>query len=86
MPDENKHNLQFFQASSMRELYDSMRKWQDANNTRLLSISIQQDGGVFCCIALTNPTEVVITSLDGRRHVEVRDSGHLFVSDEGSYA
>lgn len=54
MPDENKRNLQFFEASSMRGLYDCMRNWQDANNKRLLSISIQKDDGKFCCIALTN--------------------------------
>lgn len=53
MPDENKRNLRFFEASSMRELYDCMRNWQDANQTRLLSISIQVDAGKFCCIALT---------------------------------
>ena len=64
MTDENKRNLRFFEASSMRELYDCMRNWQDANQTRLLSISIQEDGGKFCCIALTNPTEVVITSYE----------------------
>jgi hypothetical protein len=71
MPDENKRNLRFFEASSMRELYDYMRNWQDANQTRLLSISIQEDGGKFCCIALTNPTEVVITSHNGYDHAMV---------------
>jgi hypothetical protein len=79
MPDENKRNLQFFEASSMRELYDCMRSWQEANQKRLLSISIQADAGKFCCIALTNPTEVVITSSDGERHARVNDNGCLWV-------
>lgn len=60
MSDENKHNLIYFENSSMRDLFDCMEKWQIANEKRLLSISIQQDGGNFCCIALTNPTEVII--------------------------
>ena len=71
MSDDNKRNLQFFEGSSMRELYDCMQAWQEANRKRLLSISIQEDEGKFCCIALTNPSEVVITSPDGRRQAEV---------------
>jgi hypothetical protein len=71
MSDENKRNLQFFQARSMRELYDCMQAWQDANQKRLLSISIQEGGGKFCCIALTNPSEVVITSSSGNRYTTI---------------
>ena len=71
MPDMNKQNLLFFESSSMRGLYECMDKWQRDNNRRLLSTSIQQDKGTYCCIALTNPTEVVITSEDGLVHVSV---------------
>ena len=67
----NKRNLEYFENSSMRDLYKSMDEWQQANNRCLLSISIQPDAGNYCCIALTNPTEVVITSADGQRHAEV---------------
>lgn len=78
MTDVNKHNLLYFEGSSMHGLYDSMEEWQQTNNLRLLSLSIQQDGGKYCCIALTNPTEVVITSVDGRTHADVyKMSGHL---------
>jgi len=77
MLGENRRNLQFFEASSMRELYDYMRNWQEANHKRLLSISIQEDAGKFCCIALTNPTEVVITSEDGKRQADVTSTGYL---------
>ncbi len=80
MPDENKRNLQFFEACSMRELYDGMQTWQNANQKRLLSISIQADRGMFCCIALTNPSEVVITSADGKRHADVSNGGYLLVT------
>jgi len=58
----------------MRGLYDCMDEWQQANNRRLHSVSIQQDQGQYCCIALTNPTEVVITSADGNSHALVRAS------------
>ena len=71
MTNQNKRNLQFFVASSMRELYADMQQWQEANNKRFLSVSIQEDRGEFCCIALTNPSEVVITSPDGQRYAEV---------------
>ena len=80
MSDENKRNLQFFEACSMRELYDRMQAWQDTNHKRLLSISIQEDRGNFCCIALTNPSEVVITGSDGSHHARVDDNGKLCVS------
>jgi hypothetical protein len=79
MSDENKRNLQFFEAHSMRELYDFMQAWQDANQKRLLSVSIQEDRGKFCCIALTNPSEVVITGYDGKYHAEVTKQGSLHV-------
>jgi hypothetical protein len=71
MSDTNKRNLVYFESSSMRGLYDCMDEWQQANNRRLLSVAVQQDGGNYCCIALTNPTEVVITSPDGKKQVDV---------------
>src|SRR5205085_11820726 len=60
MSDDNKRNLLFFESISVRELYDKMNEWQTVNRKRLHSISIQKDGDVFCCIALTNPAEVTI--------------------------
>jgi hypothetical protein len=80
MSDLNKHNLVYFENPSMRGLYDCMEEWQRDNNRRLLSISVQQDGGNYCCIALTNPTEVVITNADGRRHAQVTSAGSLRVT------
>ncbi len=80
MPDMNKRNLVYFENPSMRGLYDCMEEWQQDNNRRLLSISVQQDGGNYCCIALTNPTEVVITSADGKRHANVTPDGSLKVT------
>jgi len=62
----------------MRELYASMDQWQKANNRRLLSLSVQQDRGNYCCIALTNPTEVVITSADGKKHAHI--TGYPFTN------
>ncbi len=79
MADADKRNLLYFESPSMRGLYDSMNEWQQASNRRLLSVSIQQDGGRFCAIALTNPTEVVVTSADGKKHAIVSENGRLFV-------
>ena len=67
----NKRNLLYFNAKSIPELYKRMEKWQIKHEKRFLSVSIHQDSGVFHCIALTNPLEVVITSEDGQRHADV---------------
>ena len=48
----------------MKGLYDTIESWQIENRKRLLSLNIQKDGDCFCCIALTNPSEVVIVGLD----------------------
>jgi len=80
MSDTNKRNLAYFENPSMRGLYACMEEWQRANNRRLLSISVQRDGGNYCCIALTNPTEVVITSEDGTHHAKVNDKGQLLTN------
>ena len=63
MPDDNKCNLQYFEALSMQELFNIMQAWQNEKSKRLLSLSIEKDGNKFCCIALTNPSEVII--MDG---------------------
>ncbi len=58
--DDNKRNLHYFEAPTMRGLYETMDAWQESNRERLLSVSIEKDGDAFCCVALTNPTEVII--------------------------
>jgi hypothetical protein len=42
-----------------------MDEWQKTNRKRMQSVSIHKDGEMFCCIALTNPSEVIITDIDG---------------------
>jgi hypothetical protein len=79
MTEDNKNNILYFESPSMRALYETMESWQIANHKRLLSMSVQKDGENFCCIALTNPTEVVITSLNGRNHADVTTSSSLCV-------
>ena len=71
MTEQNKRNLLFFEGSSMRELYNLMEDWQNANQKRFHSVSIERDGDGFCCIALTNPTEVVITDSAGGEQAQV---------------
>ena len=63
---DNKQNLQYFEATSMKGLFKNMQDWQVKNEKRLLSTDIQQDGDMFTCIALTNPTEVVLTNERGQ--------------------
>ncbi len=65
MSHENKRNLQYFESPSMKKLYKDIENWQNRNHKRFLSINIQKDCDSFCCIALTNPTEVVITDKYG---------------------
>lgn len=60
MPDDNKRNLQYFEAPTMRELYDMLDAWQQENSKRFLSLNIEKGEGAFSCIALTNPSEVII--------------------------
>lgn len=63
MSEDNKRNLHYFEARSMRELFDVIDAWQVESRKRLLSLNVERDGAGFCCIALTNPTEVII--MDG---------------------
>lgn len=57
-----------------------MTTWQHEKQKRLLSLNIQREGSVISCIALTNPTEVVITSSDGKSHASVSEK-----ADDGYY-
>ena len=66
----DKNNLLYLEADTMRGLYDKMQAWQTTKQTRLLSVSIAREEDRYCCIALTNPTEVVITSSNGKWHAE----------------
>ncbi|WP_280362738.1 hypothetical protein [Nocardia wallacei] len=76
----NKRNLVYFENPSMRGLYDAMQQWQETNERQLLPVTIQQDGDNFCCIALTNPVEVVITDAYGKYHAKVDNFHNLWVS------
>jgi hypothetical protein len=80
MSDENKHNLLYFESDSMKELYKTMEEWQKISRKRLLSTNIQKDGGKFCCIALTNPTEVIICNGDFQYQAKVSKNGYLMIS------
>ncbi|MVU76078.1 hypothetical protein GPX89_02325 [Nocardia sp. ET3-3] len=82
MPDVNKQNLVYFESPSMRELYAALDEWQRTNGQRFLSLAIHPDAGNFCCIALTNPAEVVITSVDGHHHAAVNRFGLLAVTTD----
>jgi len=62
MAENNKHNILYFEGSSMRVLHNTMDEWQKENEKRFLSMSVNKDGETYCCIALTNPSEVVIVS------------------------
>jgi len=66
MSEDNKRNLLFFEAPTMRELFAEMDDWQATNRKRLQSVSVQPDGDGFACIALSNPTEVIIVDGYGK--------------------
>ena len=82
MPDDNKKNLVYFESTSMRGLHEAMREWQAEHRKRLLSVAIQEDGGLFCCIALTNPSEVLIVCGNNMDQAYV-SSGCLSVTQGG---
>ena len=74
MSDDNKRNLLFFEAPTMRELFADMDQWQATNRKRLQSVSVQPDGNGFACIALSNPTEVIIVDGYGKGGALVADN------------
>lgn len=74
MSEDNKRNLHWFEAPSMRDLYASLDEWQTHHRKRFASLSVQVDGDTFCCIAVSNPTEVII--MDGEFHGGVDVRGH----------
>lgn len=78
MSDDNKRNLVYFENRSMRGLFENMEAWQGENRKRILSLSINRDGDCFCCIAATNPTEVIIADGGGDSFAFVRN-GHVGV-------
>ena len=71
MSEDNKRNLLYFEAPSMKELFAEMDEWQATHRKRLQSVSIQPDGDAFACIALSNPTEVIIVDGYGKGGVAV---------------
>jgi len=79
MSDANRRNLHYFQSRSMKGLYKVMQEWQRMNGKRLLSTSIQQDGGKFCCIALSNPSEEIVCHGKGVDQASVT-GGELWVT------
>ena len=84
MAENNKHNILYFEGQSMRELHNNMDEWQKENEKRFLSMSVNKDGDNYCCIALTNPSEVVVmgtTTIGGRiKPLVVNSHGHLYVT------
>ncbi len=92
MNEDNKRNLVYFEATSMRDLYADMDAWQSQHRKRLLSVNVQRDGERFSCIALTNPTEVVIMDgsayggakvglVEGVHHLAARPQKKCFPGD-----
>ncbi len=71
MSEDNKRNLLYFEAPTMRELFAEMDEWQAKHRKRLQSVSVQPDGGAFAAIALSNPTEVIIVNGFGAGGVAV---------------
>ena len=73
---ENKKNLLYFEASSIKGLHKVIEEWQNENQKRLLSFAVEKDGDMYCCLGLSNPTEVMVVNRSnepcyyaGRLHV-----------------
>ncbi len=76
MNANNKRNIYYFEAATMKGLFAAIDKWQSEQLTRLQSLNVEKDNDVFCCIAVSNPTEVVIVDGGGSGNVaNVRDMG-----------
>lgn len=83
----NKQNIYYFEGSSMRVLHDTMDVWQKENKKRFLSMSINKEGNSFNCIALTNPTEVIIldgSQAGGARVSNINGVNHLATIEQKS--
>ncbi len=65
--NDNKRNIHFFQNPTMAGLYSDMDQWQETHRKRFAPIDVQKDADQFCCIALTNPTEVIIHARESPR-------------------
>ncbi len=81
MKDNNKRNLLYFKANTMDKLHSEMDIWQKDNEKRFLSMSVEKDGDNFCCIALTNPSEVIIVS--GKNNKQAKVYNHKLVVETG---
>ncbi len=77
----NKRNILWFENETMNGLFQDMEKWQVENEKRFLATGIQKDDGKFCCIAFTNPSEVMIVGANGRHKVDVNSWGCLKISE-----
>jgi len=71
--ENNKENSLYFESLTMRGLFDQIQCWQKNNGKRLLSTSIEKDGDKFCCIALSNPSEVTLVDSLGKEVTINRD-------------
>ena len=56
--DQSVSNLLYFEASSMKELYECMKSWQDKNHQFFFDLDIQKEGDKFCCIASIDPDDL----------------------------
>jgi len=71
----NKKNLYYFNAPTMKALHKELDDWQEENQKRFLQLNVQKEGSEFCCLALTNPTEVVIMDKFGT-YVDIYREGY----------
>lgn len=82
MEDINKHNILYFESDTYKGLYRTLNEYQNINKKRFLSLDIKNIDNKYCCIVLTNPTEVIIVdgnyNLDGTQ-ARVQD-GYLRTS------
>ena len=74
-------NVLYFEGASMHGLYEALSTWERTDYTGmtrpLKSISIQQDGDKFCCIALMDELVQPVVICSGAKEGQARVDGHL---------
>ena len=80
MSSESHMNSEYCEAATMKELYVMIARWQEENKKRMLSLAVDKCRGGLCCLAVTNPMEVVIVTPPGAGPGAKVDRGRLHVT------
>jgi len=66
--EKNFSNTHYFEAKTMKEMYNKVEIWQIQNEKRLQSLQCQRSfdhNENVCCIGITGPNEVLLCDTEG---------------------